>query len=295
MVPNVINYHITNRCNNHCTYCFAKHLPNELQINDAKKVIDAIEDFFKKNKVKNGRVNFSGGEPFLYPHLCEIAEYAKRKKLRVSIISSISSLHYVDQIIALKKNVEMIGLSIDSVRPDTLKKIGRGYNDSSIIQTMYYGILADVIHSCKIKLKINTVVSTFNQDETELGYVYRKMKPDRLKFLCVHSVENINADTVEHIPTERNFENFVYWNFYGDEKGQKCETVIEGPESMENSYLIINPQGDVCLNTDGKEITYGNCLRESLADIYHLLPIDMKKVENRENNKNRYTSKKIVD
>ena len=63
----VVNYHITNRCNYHCTYCFGKFDgQKDPSLKDAKSIIDNIAEYFARNDIVNGRINFAGGEHTLY-------------------------------------------------------------------------------------------------------------------------------------------------------------------------------------------------------------------------------------
>ena len=49
---NVINFHITDKCNFLCKYCFGKFNASELSLDDAKKVIDSVERYFIKNDIQ---------------------------------------------------------------------------------------------------------------------------------------------------------------------------------------------------------------------------------------------------
>ena len=66
----VVNYHITNRCNYHCTYCFGKFDgQKDPTLDDAKKIVDNIALYFAQNNIADGRINFAGGEPTVYEPL----------------------------------------------------------------------------------------------------------------------------------------------------------------------------------------------------------------------------------
>ena len=83
-LPESINLHITNSCNYHCKFCFAKYsnMQKVLTQNQWLSIIDEI--------ASNGcqKVNFAGGEPTLVPYLPILIQHAKRKGLFVSIISN---------------------------------------------------------------------------------------------------------------------------------------------------------------------------------------------------------------
>ena len=64
----------------------------------------------------------------------------------------------------------------------------------------------------------------------------------------MHVIDNINGDVKTLVPTREEYEDFVMRNMLED-----CDIVIEGPESMENAYFMINPEGEVYMNDNGVE------------------------------------------
>ena len=154
---NVVNYHITNRCNYHCNYCFGKFDgQRDPSLADAQKIICNIADFFAQNNIKDGRINFAGGEPTLYEHLDELVDYASSLGLSVSIVTN-GSLLTPERICSWQGKVSCIGISIDSIDYATNIAIGRCCKNK-VIDLPHFENLAKVIHECDIHLKINTVV-----------------------------------------------------------------------------------------------------------------------------------------
>ena len=89
----VINYHITNSCNYHCTYCFGKvNGQKDPTLDDAKKIVDNIALHFAQSNIADGRINFAGGEPTLYEHLDELIDYTSSLGIQVSIVTNGSLL-----------------------------------------------------------------------------------------------------------------------------------------------------------------------------------------------------------
>lgn len=273
MKPNVINFHITDKCNYRCKYCFANFQRPDLTLEDAKRVVDSICEYFEKNNIHDGRINIAGGEPSIYPHLDEIIDYIYERGVRISIISNGSFLS-VDRVNAWRGKVEMIGLSIDAASESGCLSIGRcqgGCKPQSLAQLAK---IADAIHKCGMRLKINTVVSRLNLDEDMLS-VYQTLKPDKLKMLCVHEAKGLMHDEENSfVPSEEDYRRFVARNGY---ISKDCILVIEESGYMENAYLIIDPQGDVILNEHGTAKRYGNCIVTSLFEIAKTLPIDEEK------------------
>jgi MoaA/NifB/PqqE/SkfB family radical SAM enzyme len=81
-----LSLEITQKCNNHCIFCYSeshRNCNNELSFDKIKEIID--------DAVKLGvkRINLSGGEPFLHPNIYEIMNYIKSKtKAKLHIYTS---------------------------------------------------------------------------------------------------------------------------------------------------------------------------------------------------------------
>lgn len=267
---NTINFHLTNACNYHCAYCFGK-FPDEkeLTLNEACAVVDNIYRYFVKNKISDGRINLAGGEPLLCSYLDDLIDYIHAYGINVSIITNGSRLTK-EMIKSWKGKVYCIGLSLDSAIPETNTQIGRCCK--SKVLTLRQAIsITQAIHRNGIKLKINTVVSKLNVNE-DMRVFYKRLKPDRLKFLQVEIIDGTNDSAQQFAISKKEFEQFC-------KRHKKCcsNTVCEPSHSMENSYLMINPQGQFQLNNAGKYEIYGNCIEEELSDILKRVPLDVGK------------------
>lgn len=266
MKPHVINYHITNQCNFHCTYCFAKCHQNALPSPLAGQVIDSICDYFSENEIENGRINISGGEPLLYPYLDAIIDYIASKNIKLSIITN-GSLLTEERVKKWEGKIETIGISIDAKSKKGNQMIGRWNENTPSWE--HFRKIADAIHQSGIELKINTIVSKMNLEEDLLS-VYQELMPNRLKFLCLHVLDHVNEDAIALLPTSEEFDCFVKKNRYD----LNCKVVIEGPHSMQNSYLMIDPNGEVYSNSNGKLMKHGHCFDEPLSKLFLSVLLD---------------------
>ena len=273
--PNIINFHITDACNYTCRYCFADFNMKDLPFNDAKKVIDAIDTYFRENGIEDGRINIAGGEPLMYRRLDDIIDYIAGKNIKVSIITNGAKLTE-ERITSWSGKVAMIGISIDSITAEADMRIGRCDSCNNHLELEHLIKMSEAIHKAGIKLKINTVVSKVNLDEDMLS-VYQALKPDRLKLIYIYVVHNVNEwpETMELIPTVGEYNEFVEKNRYEE----NCELVLERPLDMQNSYFMINPHGEVYINAFGLEKKYRNSIYEPLSEIFSRLPFDMKKFD----------------
>ena len=194
MKPNVVNFHVTDRCNYQCKYCFAKFKKPDPSFDEAKRVVDEIKGYFLKHGIQNGRINIAGGEPTVYPHIEELIRYIHGQGIKCSIITNGSRLTE-DFCIRTSGMLDMIGISIDAETEEGNVRVGR-CNSKGTPDFERLERASAIMHKHGIRLKINTVVSKLNLNE-DLNSVYRRLKPDKIKLFCMHVVDNINGNARE--------------------------------------------------------------------------------------------------
>ncbi len=113
------NLHLDGRCNYRCEHCFDTCLPKAC-MEPAEWMPRLI--FLKEQGVT--KINISGGEPMLYPHLEEMCRLLKSVGFTVSIVSN-GSLITEDRLKTLSRYVDWMGLSVDSPEESDEIKIGR--------------------------------------------------------------------------------------------------------------------------------------------------------------------------
>ncbi|MDR3244401.1 MAG: radical SAM protein, partial [Elusimicrobiota bacterium] len=125
----VINWHITQKCNYKCHYCFAKYeniAGGEIccsKVSIELLLKEVFRFFTVKYEKRSIRLNIAGGEPTLSKKLDFIIEKACQIGFAVSIITNGSKI--TNQFI--EKNAKFISVfafSIDSIEPETNKLIG---------------------------------------------------------------------------------------------------------------------------------------------------------------------------
>lgn len=109
------------------------------------------------------KVNFAGGEPFLYaPKLGAMVDYCKESLglESVSIVSN-GSLIREDWIKKHARNLDILAISCDSFDEETNTKIGRGTGE-------HIAQLHRIAGWCKtygVLFKLNSVICHYNWDE----------------------------------------------------------------------------------------------------------------------------------
>lgn len=239
------SFHIVKPCNMKCKFCYATfgdmHILKQLSKYDAFKILDKLKEAGLQ------KITFAGGEPLLYKWIYEVIVYSKGIGLTTSIITNGSLL--TDELLEkFKGYLDWIGISVDSLNPETNIKIGRTYKNNP-----NYFELVSKIKMYGFKLKINTVVNRFNEDENLQDFI-NMANPSRWKVFDTLRVEGQNDTQFDEIKTsEKGFINFL-------KRHNHPSMVPESNEAMTGSYLLIDPQGRLFENSKGKH-TYSNPLQ----------------------------------
>ena len=240
-VPSV-NYHIWEPCNMRCRFCFATfqdvkqemrlpkgHLPEQ----DCVAIVDKLAQAgFEK-------INFAGGEPTLCKWLPDLIEQAKRYGMVTSIVSNGSRIT-TEWLDGLNGSLDWIALSIDTVDPETMKRVGRTVHAKPITEEEYLEKIG-AIKQRGIRLKINTVVTSETWQEDFTNFI-RLAKPERWKILQVLPVRGQNDEHIADLEiTTEQFEAYVQRNRIVE--NDEIIVVPENNELMTASYVMVDPAG----------------------------------------------------
>lgn len=113
--PFLVVWNYTNACNLRCKHCYqsaSKPLPDELNLDEKKDIIDQLAE----NDVV--ALAFSGGEPLMAPDFFEIASYASHNNMYVTLATNGTLLteKIVDKLV--KCGVKYIEISLDAATPE---------------------------------------------------------------------------------------------------------------------------------------------------------------------------------
>ncbi|KAK0626073.1 hypothetical protein B0T14DRAFT_543083 [Immersiella caudata] len=220
-IPISINYHFTRRCNYTCGFCF--HTASTSHMETPSRAKDALRLLAQAGMKK---LNFAGGEPFLYPKfLGELIDFCKQD-LHLESVSVVTNGSLIKESFLRKhgKNLDILAVSCDSFNEATNVRIGRGTGDQ--VKKLYQ--IAEWCAKYGILFKVNTVVNRLNHTE-DMNVHLSELKPFRWKCFQVLIVEGEN-DTKQ---TLRNGHDFIISD---EEFAQFCEA--QG--LMAKSYLILD-------------------------------------------------------
>ncbi len=274
----VINYHITEKCNYACRHCYAKwKIDNNQEIHrdmtQVEILLNRLYDFFSKRS-KRLRLNLAGGEPLLCKHIGQIIELANSIGFRVSLISNGSPL--TEKFIrSHAKQLSMLGLSIDSLQPSRLKKIGRLSKCHQYLSAQHWFELIKLLRDSNeaLLIKINTVVCQFNYDEY-LGDFIDQITPDKWKIFRVLPLDNNSVRIT----------NEAFSLFLDNHKQVTTPCYIENNEDMTESYIMVDPIGRFYQNSSVHNggYTYSQRITEvGIEQAFNQINFNLDKYHNR--------------
>lgn len=222
-----VSFHLVKPCNMACKFCYATF--NSFKVEKQLSLRDIAIILLKLKEAGVEKVTFAGGEPMLYPNLAAAIITAKEIGLTTSIITN-GSMLTENWLRMMTNHLDWIGVSIDSLNPETNEKIGRVTNK----QPIDYYQLVELINKYNYKLKINTVVNIHNQEE-DFRQFMKFSKVTRWKVFDTLRVEGQNEEQFEAIKSTK-YSEFIERNF--------CKPMIaENNYLMSGSYLLIDPMG----------------------------------------------------
>lgn len=154
--PFIVIWELTRACQLKCLHCRAEaqyhRHPLELTFEEGKKLIDDIYE------MENPMLVFTGGDPLMRPDVYDIAEYAVKKGVRVSMTPS-ATPNVTKETIQKAKEVGLArwAFSLDGPTAEIHDHF-RG-TEGSFQLTMN---AIRYLHELKIPIQINTVVSNYN-------------------------------------------------------------------------------------------------------------------------------------
>ena len=242
----VVNWHITEICNYHCKFCFAKwNHQHEIwkEFKNAKTVLENIYSIWKPDY----RLNFVGGEPLLFPSkIIPVMEYAINLGMDVSVQTNGTNIETLKPVI---KKISQIGISIDSWSHEKNKSIGRCCGNKTLRQedlTSKINLLRESGGS--FKLKINTVVSEWNWDDLVIPQM-DVLNCNRIKILKQMPFGSSKGITQEQ-----------FYSFLRNNYRVNLPIYIEDNDLMTESYLMIAPNGKLFQNGNLESYAYSNSL-----------------------------------
>ncbi|OXV07161.1 hypothetical protein Egran_05080 [Elaphomyces granulatus] len=183
------------------------------------------------------KINFAGGEPFLYPkYLGQLLQFCKKDLALESVSIVTNGSRVKDRFLStFGQYIDVLAVSCDSFNEEVNVRIGRG-NGSHLPNVLR---LSRLCREHGIKFKLNTVVNKYNYQE-DMNQQISEIQPFRWKCFQVLVIDGENDSTA----TLRNANPFTiideeYESFCNRHSHHKC-FVPEPNNVMKSSYLILD-------------------------------------------------------
>lgn len=163
-----VYFHVTQRCNLQCEYCYNKNNLNKREELTTEEVFRVI-DILKKANVKN--IILTGGEALLRKDIVEIAQYIKQEGFSLTVLTNGVLLGAKSRIL---KYIDSSIISIDTL--DAQKNLRKGLDIDALIKN-----LKEIEHSLRSKIYLRCVIS--KQDMDSWKSIKEFCKQNNYKFL----------------------------------------------------------------------------------------------------------------
>ena len=272
---NRVHIFLTRRCNNNCPHCYIN-----LPLNAKSKELPA-ESWFKiiDQLVENGfgYLTLTGGEITVYPDLEKVYVYAKKKGLKVELMTNATNFSDDIKNMLLKYPPYQISVTIYGVDAETYtivtgnKNGWKNFSDNIIFLDGLQKEKGTILSLSSVYTK-ETI--KFDDKIKELGYKYTGKKTDFIIFLYGRMDKNnsrnklidsvrLSSEQLKEVVLLENKEKkdkgiFKQENTKSD-KLIACHSLLaqESPYFLEDgtmSYCIIMPEGDYVLKPTQDEL-----------------------------------------
>ena len=252
------DWRVTSQCTLTCDFCYGP-VPGNDPIDSRLKILRALRDS------SADVITFCGGEPLL---IKEIGDYAAELKSagKRTILNTNGSLLRRRISEGMPMAFDVIGLSLDGSTEAMHREMrGRRADFKAVLNAVQ--IIAEYPW---IDLKIATVVSAVNQDDIlALGELIRELEPAIWRLYQYTETGAYNRGRARHrIPLA------TFMNTAGLARAAVAPIKLFASTSDQQGpgCLLISMDGTVFQATPELDIVYGNCLEESLDQIWHKVP-----------------------
>lgn len=262
-----IDWWMTSHCNLACDFCYGP-VPGKDPVERREAILEALA-------ASSARVvTLCGGEPLLIRKIDQYAmTLARRGKSTVLNTNGQLLRTRLDQGLRLAA-FAMVGISIEGSTPEVHRAMrGRNADLDAVIEAARL-----VAKEPDVSLKLATVVSGVNRDDLPaLAGTVRDLAPGIWRLYQYSSRGDYNVGQRRHWLPEDEFRRLV------EAATELAAPVPTAPstEAETAGCLIVDPAGNVLQPVGADYVRRGNCLEESLDDIWTEIPAQSTIIKNK--------------
>jgi len=273
--------HVTRRCQNNCLHCYFREL-NSLELDMPLSKLLALLDNIRLRADALGtipRVDFTGGDPLLYPNIVEAVRYCQSLNIQYGFKCNPESIISADDAIStILHNSSGVSLSLDGLPSVHDFFRGKGSFDRTL-QAI------EIIKSGGIQLRVNTTISRKNINNLIPlvdFLVGEKIVIDDYTWARYWSLENskqiINAVELQQIFKEMTSymqELFCMRSFYyHTEDGRTLPQIMFGfKEHQWYPFLVVN--GYIDYDIQKMVSSFHNCINCTATKHFYIIDPDL--------------------
>ncbi len=265
-IPSV-DWWMTSHCNLACDFCFGPK-PGRDPVERRDEILQALAASSAR------AVTFCGGEPLL---IRKIGQYATTlgRHGKSTVLNTNGQLlrRRLDQGLRLA-DFTVVGISVDGPTPETHRAMrGKKADLDEVLKAARL-----VSRTSGVSLKLATVVSAVNRAELPaLAQIVHNLRPDIWRLYQYSSRGDQNYGQQRHWLADDEFE------FLAKEATNLASPVPTAPstEAETEGCLIVDPSGDVLRPTRAGYLRLGNCLEESLDEVWAKVPVQSTIINNK--------------
>ena len=239
----------TGRCNQNCNYCDRFHGSKDLKNEEFNVILDKLIKYGVK------QLTFGGGESLMINCFDQIVKKASKNGMHLKLVTNgqlipqnVEILHYLDE----------ITLSIDSIDDVVNKELGRGIKHRVNVENAI-----KIINHSSVRLNINTVVTKINLEQVvEMKDAIEKWGVAQWRIFRFCPLR----ETAIENQTEYEISNDEFQKVSNSIRklGLSCAIQFRDYIDMEKKYLLINPEGKLCISKDMRDTIVGDMLKDDL-------------------------------
>jgi len=161
-----LQWHLTAKCKQACMHCYISESETyDSEINNEmgyEQCIGVIEDYLDTIGKRGSRlrINFTGGDPLLSPHIFDLIRYATERSITVGVMGNPELLNEKNARQLKKVGIESYQLSIDGMEKthDLLRKKGSFQHTVQALQTIKKVGIKSVVMMTVNKLNVDEII-----------------------------------------------------------------------------------------------------------------------------------------
>lgn len=170
-----LQWHITHRCNLRCKHCYQEDYNAFENFDEAKHILDQYCRLLKEYNCV-GRLNITGGEPLIHPHLFDLLRLARDRNIKTGVLTNGTLIGEWEARRLKACNVDYVQVSLDG-----MEKVHNSIRGKGSFEKAVNGIYA--LKSQGIFTSISFTAQSNNYKELKkLALFCRDIGADKLWF-----------------------------------------------------------------------------------------------------------------